>query len=196
MDEIVTRAMQRWPNVPAVYGWLQLDRRGNWRIKTKDGRFEPIVNPTMIEFIGRNYTHDDTGRWYFQNGPQCVFVALDYTPLVYRLNDNASALCAHTGAAPAQLRAIFFDDAGNVLIETELGIGLLLDRDLDGLLTQLSAPNGAAADALLEIVDRGGAAQCRLFGQTLSAAPIRATEVSERFGFNPRPAPAPGMPDC
>ncbi|HET8728586.1 MAG TPA: DUF2946 family protein, partial [Alphaproteobacteria bacterium] len=32
MDESVLRAMTKWPNVPAVYGWLQLDQRGNWLI--------------------------------------------------------------------------------------------------------------------------------------------------------------------
>ena len=26
-------AMAKWPNVPAVYGWLSLDRRGNWLIR-------------------------------------------------------------------------------------------------------------------------------------------------------------------
>ena len=29
MDEIVIRAMQKWPNVPNVFGWLKLDRRGD-----------------------------------------------------------------------------------------------------------------------------------------------------------------------
>ena len=34
MDEIVARAMQKWPNVPDVYGWLRLDRRGTWWLKS------------------------------------------------------------------------------------------------------------------------------------------------------------------
>ncbi|TMH99667.1 MAG: DUF2946 family protein, partial [Betaproteobacteria bacterium] len=29
MDELVARSLAKWPNVPAVYGWLALDRRGN-----------------------------------------------------------------------------------------------------------------------------------------------------------------------
>ena len=33
MDDIVKQAMAKWPNVPHVYGWLALDRRGVWRIK-------------------------------------------------------------------------------------------------------------------------------------------------------------------
>ena len=47
MDEIVVRGMAKWPNVPAVYGWLSLDRRGDWRIKG-----ERIANPGVSEFIG------------------------------------------------------------------------------------------------------------------------------------------------
>jgi len=79
MDEIVARAIAKWPNVPAVYGWLSLDRRGNWAIKG-----ERIRNRLVAEFIARNYGHDAQGRWFFQNGPQRVFVQLAYTPLVYR----------------------------------------------------------------------------------------------------------------
>jgi len=33
VDEAVLRSIAKWPNVPAVYGWLKLDRRGNWLIK-------------------------------------------------------------------------------------------------------------------------------------------------------------------
>ncbi len=98
MDEIVSRSMLKWPDVPAVYGWLSLDRRGNWAIKTAGGRFERIANAAVREFIGRNYAADAGGRWYFQNGPQRVFVALDYTPWVYRLADAGEGILAHTGA--------------------------------------------------------------------------------------------------
>src|SRR5215203_7506911 len=80
MDEAVLRSMAKWPNVPAVYGWLTLDRRGNWLLKG-----ERINNPAIIEFIGRNYEPDAQGRWYFQNGAQRVYVELEYTPMVYRV---------------------------------------------------------------------------------------------------------------
>lgn len=40
MDEAVRRAMQRWPNAPAMFGWLQLYRRGNRLVKTTDGKLE------------------------------------------------------------------------------------------------------------------------------------------------------------
>ena len=56
---------------PAVYGWLSLDRRGNWLIKGERDR----ERSALREFIARNYQADERGRWYFQNGPQRVYVA-------------------------------------------------------------------------------------------------------------------------
>ncbi len=80
MDADVIAAMAKWPNVPAVFGWLQLTARGEWRI-----RGERIANPAIRAFIGRNYAVDSNGRWYFQNGPQRVFASLALTPWVYRV---------------------------------------------------------------------------------------------------------------
>src|SRR5919199_2981073 len=122
MDPIVARAMARWPNVPAVYGWLGLDRRGNWLIKG-----ERITNQALREFIARNYEGDDAGRWYFQNGPQRVYVTLAYTPLV--VHYEGEALVDHCGR-PFDPRALYEDDEGSVLMQAERGIALLDDRDL------------------------------------------------------------------
>lgn len=196
MDETVLRAMQRWPNVPAVYGWLQLDRRGEWLIKTTDGNFEHIVNAAMIEFIGRNYTHDGNGRWYFQNGPQRVFVALEYTPWIYRLDRTASGFATHTGLAPEKYHGLFLDDFDRLLFETELGVGVLSDRDLPAVLEQMDPPGGSSIDATLLVVADGEDATVKLFGRDVRLAPVRTEAVPERFRFVPRPAPAPGQPDC
>ena len=57
MDEAVLRSMAKWPDVPDVFGWLSLDRRGNWRIKN-----EKIGNRALREFISRNYQADARGR--------------------------------------------------------------------------------------------------------------------------------------
>ena len=100
MDDSVLRAMAKWPNVPAVYGWLALDRRGRWLL-----RDEPIANRAAVRFIDRNYGVDDGGRWYFQNGPQRVFVRLDYTPWVLRLRVDGG-LDTHTGLAVCSPRMI------------------------------------------------------------------------------------------
>jgi hypothetical protein len=122
MDDVVVRSLAKWPNVPAVFGWLELDRRGNWRIK--GGR---IANFALREFIARNYAGDESGRWYFQNGPQRVYVTLAYTPFV--LHYQGDALFDHRGA-PATALQTFLDDEGSVLILAEQGVGLLDDRDL------------------------------------------------------------------
>jgi len=122
MDAAVARAMARWPNVPAVYGWLELDRRGSWRIKG-----ERIAHQGLREFIARNYAADERGRWYFQNGPQRVYVTLAYTPLV--VHHASRGLVDQCGRA-VPLRQGYVDDEGSVLIEGGAAIALLDDRDL------------------------------------------------------------------
>ena len=123
MDDLVVRGMAKWPNVPAVFGWLELDRRGSWRIKG-----ERIGNAALREFIARNYAADGQGRWYFQNGPQRVYVTLAYTPFV--LHYEGEQLFDHCGA-PANALETWLDDEGSVLIRASQGIGLLDDRDLE-----------------------------------------------------------------
>jgi hypothetical protein len=196
MDEIVVRGMLRWPNVPAVYGWLSLDRRGNWMIRNVSGRFERIANPAVNEFIGRNYAADAEGRWFFQNGPQRVFVALDYTPWVYRLDDAGEGLLAHTGTAPRSLEAAFVDDAGALLLKAEIGVGVLLDRDLSSFVERLVDARGRTAERLLEDVARGDEARATLRGESIRVAPVRAADVPRLFGFVQRPTPPAGVPEC
>lgn len=124
MDQSVLRSMAKWPDVPDVYGWLSLDRRGNWLLKN-----EKIGNLALREFISRNYRADARGCWYFQNGPQRVFAALAYTPLV--LHFEGEALLDHCGRT-FQPEQAFVDEEGSVLIWGKSGIGLLDDRDLAG----------------------------------------------------------------
>jgi hypothetical protein len=123
MDAFVARSMARWPGVPAVYGWLELDRRGQWRIKG-----ERIAHAGLRDFIARNYQVDARGCWYFQNGPQRVFVSLAYAPLV--VHYEGDALIDHCGRSVVA-RASYVDEEGSVLIEGGPAIALLDDRDLD-----------------------------------------------------------------
>jgi|SRR5690242_12844304 Protein of unknown function (DUF2946) len=132
MDPLVARAMAKWPNVPAVYGWLSLDRRGNWLIKG-----ERIANAALREFIGRNYAADSAGRWFFQNGPQRVFVTLAYTPWVVHYEGEA-LIDQCGGAFPAQ--CFYVDEEGSVLAAGERGIALLDDRDLARFADAETAP--------------------------------------------------------
>jgi len=128
VDQSVLRSIAKWPDVPAVYGWLALDRRGNWLLREPGGDgFGRIGNGALREFIGRNYAADARGCWYFQNGPQRVYVRLAYTPLVVR--HDGAGLVDHCGGA-VQASAFFLDDEGSILVLARRGIALLDDRDL------------------------------------------------------------------
>ena len=203
MDEIVARAMQKWPDVPNVYGWLRLDRRGNWLVKGRavaaDGApvFERIGNPAVVEFIGRNYARDEAGRWFFQNGPQRVFVRPDYLPLVFRLDGRGgAALVAHTGAAADVPRAAWLDEAGALIVETRLGAGLLDDRDLAAIVESFTGVGGGAFEDDPHGAAASGRLRLSLAGASIPVGVIASAEVAVRFGFDPAPAPPPGQPDC
>jgi len=155
VDEQVLKAMARWPNVPAVFGWLRLDRRGRWRLVDRGqpgfderlhGDGSPITNTQIVDFIGRNYACDDAGRWYWQNGPQRVFVDLELAPWVLRVlgSGDAARLVTHTGEPVGRVGAVCQGAAGDLFVETELGTGAVYDLDLPQLDTEFDE---AADDA-------------------------------------------------
>eukprot|EP00825_Cyclidium_porcatum_P002385 TRINITY_DN1109_c0_g1_i5.p1 TRINITY_DN1109_c0_g1~~TRINITY_DN1109_c0_g1_i5.p1 ORF type:complete len:172 (-),score=22.96 TRINITY_DN1109_c0_g1_i5:82-597(-) len=114
-------AIAKWPNVPACYDWLSLDRRGDWRLQG-----ERVTHSGLIQFINRQYGRDESGCWFLQNGPQRVFVALAYTPWIFRR--ETAGFVSHTGAPTGLLKAVYLDEGGYLLLDSELGIGLLDDR--------------------------------------------------------------------
>ncbi len=186
IDDQVLQAMARWPNVPAVHGWLRLVRRGRWLLvdrgapgfdEARHGTGSEITSPPIVDFIGRNYSADAQGRWHWQNGPQRVFVDLELAPLYFRVMGEAPAqsLVTHTGYPVARISRAAADADGNLWLETELGAGCIDDRDLGAL--DLSLHETPDAD--------GRAGTLRLMGEhavlTLDAAPARA------FGFEPTP---------
>jgi len=193
--------MLKWPNVPSVFGWLALDRRGNWLIRTGDmtdiadpaAAFDRIGNAAVVEFISRNYARDGEDRYYFQNGPQRVYVALDYTPYVYRLDESETAFVGHTGAPSGRVKRVFFDEEGSLIISAELGVGVVLDRDLAATLAHFSDRAGQTldADALFHRVRAGERVAARLMGIEVAVSSVRAKEVPSRFGFIARPEPVP-----
>ena len=187
MDDLVIRAMARWPNVPAVWGWLSLDRRGAWKLKG-----EPIPNRAAVEFIGRNYASDPQGRWFFQNGPQRVFVDLAYTPWVYSL-DGRGALVTHTGRGCGAVRSAWIDEAGTMVLLGEPGPGIVDDRDLLALSDRLVDGHGQPVDD--ETVDRlvaspsesESALRLQYGGARIPVGRIESGEVAERLHFDPHP---------
>lgn len=143
MDDIVKAALAKWPNVPHCYGWLGLDARGQWFMR--DDRAQaagPFAGPgasttskgswlrhdKLIEFIARNYEADERGQWFFQNGPQRVYVELEVTPWVWRL-DTSGQVSSHTGQ-PAEVKACLVDEQGRVYLDTHLGMGLVHSQDV------------------------------------------------------------------
>jgi len=161
VDEIVARALAKWPGVPDVFGWLSLDRRGQWLLRKPAGGREAIANAALCEFIARNYSCDPLGRWFFQNGPQRVFVRLAYTPLVVRTRD--SAFVDHCGR-DFESRAAMLDEEGSLLLQGRDSVALLDYRDL-----------AAYAEAL---------------GDAIEALPrVDSRQVPHRFGFIPDPQP-------
>ena len=203
MDEIVKQGMAKWPNVPSVFGWLGLDRRGHWLIKG-----ERISNSIVADFIGRNYERDGEGRWFFQNGPQRVFISLDYTPFIYRLPwqqtpSAAQHIETHTGRAVTQVEGVWIDNAGIVLIESEHGVGLVDDRDLERLLVCFIGTDGATLTeeriaAAIECLQAGARANLgfRYQGNTVPVASISAAAVPARFGYVQRPVQPAGEEEC
>jgi hypothetical protein len=200
MDEIVRQAMAKWPNVPAVYGWLALDRRGNWLIKR-----ETISNEALNAFISRNYQQDDAGRWFFQNGPQRVFVDLDYTPFIYRTTNDVGAplaLATHIGDGVNTVLAVRIDEQGSVLLHTDRGIGVVHDQDLDpSLLAAMVDINGNVIDEnvfdeLLELIEhqRPIPLWLRFRDSNVRLEPIKSDDVPKRFGFDPHPANSQPQP--
>ena len=192
MDEQVLKGMARWPDVPAVFGWLSLDRRGNWLLQG-----DPITNPVVTAYIGRNYERDADGRWFFQNGPQRVYTALEYTPFVYRaLNarERPLELETHTGQRVTALCGAWIDEHGGLLVETEHGAGVVHDRDLEVTLPSMVDSRGTpldedALDAAMTRLQQGDRAQLwlKLGRSNVQVEALRAADVPAHFGFVSKP---------
>ncbi|MFM8899893.1 MAG: DUF2946 family protein [Burkholderiales bacterium] len=141
MDPIVLAALKKWPNVPACRGWLGLDARGDWYMR--DDRIQAagpfpqskgsrINHDKLREFIQRNYAVDQAGCWFFQNGPQQVYVELEAAPWVWRLspgNGAVPAIHSHTEQA-ARFLSAYTDEQGRLFLHTDLGFGLVHSMDV------------------------------------------------------------------
>lgn len=182
MDEGVIRAMARWPAVPAVFGWLRLDRRGRWLLvdrgragfdEARDGAGSPISHPGIVEFIGRNYTADEDGRWYWQNGPQRVYVDIESAPLVLRVLAVAPRLrlVTHTGVAVMRIDAGWLGPDGEVLLRTDAGPAVVHDLDL----------------AMLDLAQDGDDIVLIADGHALRLQPCASAAQALGFVATPRP---------
>jgi Protein of unknown function (DUF2946) len=177
MDDIVRQAMAKWPNVPDCYGWLGLDARGQWWMRddrvqalgsfassfasslagtsgdiAHSARGSLLQHAKLIDFIHRNYACDTQGRWCFQNGPQRVYIELQATPYIWRVQDDFSLL-AHTGQAARAQRCIV-DEHGRVYMDSDAGFGLVHSQDMlhaaSAIEQGLWVPQEVAASSLAE----------------------------------------------
>lgn len=201
MDEDVIRALARWPDVPAVYGWLSLDARGRWRLHpggdaAAGSAGEPISHPGTLAFIGRNYARDERDCWYFQNGPQRVYVRLDAAPWLLRRADAGPGLQTHTGLSVPAVSRWWMDDEGRLYAETGLGPGMIEDRELAPLLARLrTGDDEPALDALAAWLEGGTAGGSAVASLSLDGGPpaplarIARAQIPARLGFRANPAP-------
>jgi hypothetical protein len=121
-----------------------------------------------------------------QNGPQRVFVELASTPWIFRR--TADGFASHTGAAAGSVREVLLDDGGSILLATELGIGLLDDRDLPQFLAECCDDAGQTAGEATLLALMAGTAQ-PVFWQGHRLHPVTAAELPQHYGFNPHPQP-------
>ena len=180
MDDIVKAALKKWPNVPYCYDWLALDARGDWYLRDAptqaagpfpQSRGQRVVHDKLKAFIERNYEHDAGGAWFFQNGPQRVYVTLEASPLVWGVRrvdadgDVRFEWQAHTGTVAQAVRSVWMDEQGRLFIDTDAGFGVVRSLDMD-----------VAADAL----EAGGwdVQECTF------------AEMPQRFGYLLRPQQA------
>jgi len=205
MDDQVLRSLMKWPNVPDCYGWLALDRRGQWRMRdefTQQNNLpgQAIKHVALNECIARNYACDELGRYFFQNGPQRVFITLDATPWIVRIlpsdiGPHLSNQC-HQIMEPANALS---DEKGNIYIVGNViqsiydssnasdqfikgegqTIALLHDHDLDYF--------SELAKLREEACSYGGSWTWQ--GQQLPLDPIHSNELAARFNYIAQPQP-------
>ena len=199
MDDQVLRSLMKWPNVPDCFGWLALDRRGQWRMRdefTQQNNLpgNVIRHAALNDFIARNYACDALGRYFFQNGPQRVFITLDATPWVVRMMPSDHGLdlinqCHQTMEPSAALS----DEKGNIYIvgnveqivcndsnnNNNQTIALLHDHDLDHF--------SELAKLREEACSFGGSWNWR--DKQLPLDPIHSEELAFRFHFIAKPQP-------
>lgn len=187
MDEIVKAAIAKWPNVPHCYGWLALDARGNWRMRDERAQAlklpgDKISNPALLGFINRNYQCDDAGRWYFQNGPQRVYIELEATPYIARVTPQGLSL--QSGEPLTDIRHVYLSNDGTLLFENANGIAQLDDRDMAICLEWIRKDNQPIGDdALLHWLEHAEQASSTPLYLQLPAQAAILIEQSDVLGL-------------
>lgn len=174
MDDIVRAALQKWPNVPDVYGWLSRNRRGEWLLKG-----EVIRHAPLIEFIERNYEQDTRGCWFFQNGPQRVFVELAGAPFCARLAPDEQNY--RLGGQDYRASALYLTDEGSIYLVLAGKPALLDDRDA---ITWLEYARGETGEPCHDNHLNG---EARLFWRDLDVQWVAENQIPALLQFSTSP---------
>jgi hypothetical protein len=193
MDDIVKQALAKWPNVPHCYGWLALDARGAWRMRDqaaqRDGApGDRLTNAALVGFINRNYAADERGCWYFQNGPQRVYVNLETAPFIAR-TDPVQELVLHTGQPLGAPERAYLTAEGALIVSRGKVVAQVDDRDVAGLLGALELDGRAVTDEglLAWLEGTSGQLALRWGDRPIDVERLAADEAPARFGFVRRP---------
>ena len=95
---------------------------------SRDSKGSLLKHEPLIAFIQRNYQADPAGQWFFQNGPQRVYVELETTPWIWRISNDGSVK-SHAGKE-ARVQRSLVDENGRFYLETDLGFGLVHTQDM------------------------------------------------------------------
>ena len=193
MDDIVKQAMAKWPNVPHCYGWLRLDARGVFRMcdevaQKNASAGDPIRHASLLAFIYRNYASDEHGAWFFQNGPQRVYVDLETTPFIAR-TDTQENFVTQDGLALKNIHTVWLSDQGSLLFQNATQIAMLDDRDIAACLSQFRLNDVVCSDAELLNWMHQPTDGCgfMLGGDVLPVMFIESAVIAQQFGFQQKP---------
>lgn len=196
MDQIVAQAMQKWPNVPHCYGWLALDARGAWRMRDEQAQRhdlpgDKIMHVALVGFINRNYSADENGCWYFQNGPQRVYVDLELTPYIAH-TDPTQGFVLQTGAPMATINSVMLTEQGRLLLIAPGQVAAIDDRDLAQCLADLRMDGNIVSDETLLawIAAPHQTLTWQKSGTTLPVTHIATENIAAHFGFIQKPRQA------
>jgi hypothetical protein len=157
-----------------------------------------IQHLALNDFISRNYACDPLGRYFFQNGPQRVFITLDATPFIARITPGEGGPKLLTQCnAEIKPQSALSDEKGNIYITglfqqsfsdqidgtaftkaESLSVALLHDHDLDLFSEQSQVQEDACSFRGYWLWD----------GQNLPIEPIHSAELSKRFHFVKTPS--------
>jgi hypothetical protein len=197
MDEQVIRSLIKWPDVPDCYGWLALDRRGQWRMRdefTQQNNLpgQVIKHQSLNEFISRNYARDTQGKYFFQNGPQRVYVDIEATPFIAR-TDPVRQFVLHDGETMADIHEVCLTEHGQLVLSNGRQIAMLDDRDLAQCLPLLKIHGQSIHDDQLMqwLVSPTDDLSLSTLQRDMPVRWVHSDRLASSFGFIRRPV----MPD-